>query len=103
VEWMNEWLATDGFSYFCLYIPMPVAVQDSVFPLACKELYLTRHGLPVWLRLRRTVTTFYDSANIKDHILLNGTMIDGWWVGEDFKGSACGLIKVLLQRLRGCT
>ena len=59
-------------------MPMPVAAQDSVFPLGCEEVYLTRHGLLVWLRLRRTVTTFYDSANIKDHILVKGKMIDGW-------------------------
>jgi len=59
-------------------MPMPVAVQDSVFPLVCEELFLTRHGLPVWLRLRCTVMTFYDTANIKDHILVNGRMIVGW-------------------------
>jgi hypothetical protein len=63
---------------FVFFMPMPVAVQDSVFPLAWEELYLTRHGLPVWLRLRCRVRTFYDSANITDHILLNGRMIDGW-------------------------
>jgi hypothetical protein len=47
------------------------------------------------------MTTFYGSANIKHHVLLNGGMIVGWWVREDLKGSGCGVIKVLLQCLHG--
>jgi hypothetical protein len=39
------------------------------------------------------VTILYNAVNSSDYIVLNGIIIDEYWIGKDMEGSCHGLIR----------